>query len=427
MKLLLLILILGEFLMASSIEKIVINGVKTPIIYEEDRSLPIVSLQLVFTHSGSIDDKNSPGLAKLSASMLSEGTLKMGADGFANALESKAIHLSVRAGVETLVFEIDALKEEFDTAIDLLKMLLKEPNLTQERLKKVKNVTIGQLSRKLNDFDYVASSELKSLLFKDTPLQSPASGTIDSVKMITIKQIKEFVDSHLQLKRAVVVIGGDIDKKSMHKSVTSLLGTLPIGSSQTLSHFTPSTKESNSTLLRDSEQAYLYFGSPYYLKVDDADNYKSRVAMYILGSGGFGSRLMEKIRVEKGLAYSAYSRANISASSSYFFGYLQTKNESLNEALESVKDVVDEFVSKGVSLDELEQAKKFLLGSEPLRVETLSQRLSRAFSEYYRGKELGDSLKELEKIRTLTLDDLNLFIKKHKEIKQLSYAVVKAK
>jgi predicted Zn-dependent peptidase len=133
---------------------------------------------------------------------------------------------------------------------------------------------------------------------------------------------------------------------------------------------------------------------------------------------------MEEIRVKRGLAYSAYARVSISNSNSYFMGYLQTKTESLEEAQRTVKEVISEFVANGVTEGELEQAKKFLLGSEPLRVETLAQRLNRTFMEYYKGEELGHSKVELEKIRTLTLKDLNDFIKSHKEILELSFAIV---
>lgn len=87
-------------------------------------------------------------------------------------------------------------------------------------------------------------------------------------------------------------------------------------------------------------------------------------------------------------------------------------------------DVIDTFVRAGVTQSELDQARKFLLGSEPLRVETLSQRLGRTFSEYYSGKPLGSSVQELEQIRTLTLDEVNDFIKRHGEIRDLSYAIV---
>jgi predicted Zn-dependent peptidase len=160
------------------------------------------------------------------------------------------------------------------------------------------------------------------------------------------------------------------------------------------------------------------------MQVGDKEYYKARVATYILGTGGFGSRLMEEIRVKRGLAYSAYARVNVSVSHSVFSGYLQTKIESQKEAQTTVKEVIAKFVKSGVTQAELDQAKKFLLGSEPLRVETLSQRLSRTFLEYYKAHELGHSLKELELISKLSLDELNEFIKKHNEINDLSFAIV---
>ena len=133
---------------------------------------------------------------------------------------------------------------------------------------------------------------------------------------------------------------------------------------------------------------------------------------------------MEEIRVKRGLAYSAYSRTNINRSNSYFSGHLQTKNENLEEAKKIVKSEIKRFVDGGVTQNELDQAKRFLLGSEPLRNETLSQRLSRAFFEYYRGFALGHSVKQLKLIESLTLKDLNSYIKQHDEITKLSFSIV---
>jgi len=133
---------------------------------------------------------------------------------------------------------------------------------------------------------------------------------------------------------------------------------------------------------------------------------------------------MEEIRVKKGLAYSAYSRFNINKTNSYFSGYLQTKVETGTESVEAVKEVVKTFLEKGVTQEELTSAQQFLLGSEPLRNETLSQRLNRAFHEYYTNKPLGSSLENLKKIEGITLEEMNAFIKKHKEIAELSFSVV---
>jgi zinc protease len=411
-----LLLLIQGISMASSINYITIEGVNVPLIHEEDNRLPMVSMQLVFKQSGSIEDKKIPGLAKMSAKMMNEGTSKLGSIGFAKVLDAKSVHLSAHAGTETFVIELSSLKESFDYALEKFEDLLTDPNLDTETLDKVKAVTIGALSRKENDYDYVADRALKAELFDGTLLEHPSNGTVDDVKRLTSYDIKHFLKEHLVLSKAVVVVGGDISMSEAKEKATALLKTLSKGEESVLPNVEVVKKSERTVLERDTEQAYVYFGSPYNIKVGDEDEYKARVATYILGMGGFGSRLMEEIRVKRGLAYSAYARVNAARSNVYFSGYLQTKLESQKEAEETVKE--------GVTQAELDQARKFLLGSEPLRVETLSQRLSRTFQEYYKGQELGSSLKELEKIKVLGLDDLNAYIKKHTEINDLTFAIV---
>ena len=420
------ILFLGQVLMAAVVDYVEVKGVKVPVIFEADHRLPLASLQLVFTNSGSITDGAHAGLAKLSAKMMNEGSKALGSDGFAEALDSKAIGLSAHTGVETFVFELSALKSEFDTALELFQSLLENPNITQENLKKIQTNIVGGLMRKSNDYDYVANVALKALLFKGTPLAQPASGTPESVNAITLNDVETFLQEHLVLSRAIVVVGGDLDLAHVKTRLKRLLEVLQVGKSQKVKHYDVVSKSSNDIITKKTEQAYVYFGSPYHLHVNSPDYYKARVATYILGTGGFGSRLMEEIRVKRGLAYSAYARLNISASSNYMMGYLQTKTESMAEAQETVKEVIGNFVAKGVSAAELEQAKKFLLGSEPLRVETLSQRLSRTFMEYYKGQQIGASLEELKKIEALDVKTLNTFIAAHPEINRLSFAIVTA-
>jgi predicted Zn-dependent peptidase len=417
-------LLIGQIVMAAKIDSIEVKGITIPLIFEEDSRLPLVNTQIVFTNSGSITDTKIAGLAKFSAKMLNEGSKEMGANGFAEMLESKAIHIAANTGSETFVIETGSLNEQFRDSMKYLKMLLKDPNLTKRSLEKVKTMTIGAISRKENDYDYVASNALKKLLFDGTVLAQPASGTIESVKSIRLKDVKSFLKEHLVLSRAIVVVGGDVDLKELKKEIAKVLKTLPKGKAEPLPHFEASSAAKTEILKRETEQAYIYFGSPYDMAVNDEDYYKARVATFILGTGGFGSRLMEEIRVKRGLAYSAYARVHVSKSVSYFNGYLQTKLESQEEAKATVKEVIAKFVKEGVTQDELEQTKKFLLGSEPLRVETMSQRLNRTFMDYYKGFSLDHSKRELQKIKDLQLDDLNAFIKKHQEILELSFAIV---
>ena len=424
MKLFFIILAIGQIIMAAQIDSIEVKGIQVPIIFEQDKRLPLVNTQIVFTNSGTITDTKIAGLAKFSSKMLNEGTKKLGSNAFSEELESRAIHISANTGSETFVIEASSLKDESANATKFLKNLLKDPNYTEEALSKVKTMTLGALSRKENDYDYVASNELKKLLFANTPLAQPSSGTPESVKSIELGDVKEFIKEHLVVARAIIVVGGDLDIKEVKENMAKILNTLPKGKSEPLPHFRASDKPKESILKRETEQAYIYFGSPYNMAVNDEDYYKARVATFILGTGGFGSRLMEEIRVKRGLAYSAYARVHVNKSVSYLDGYLQTKLDSMDEAKKTVVNVISEFVHKGVSKEELEQTKKFLLGSEPLRVETMSQRLQRTFMDYYKGFPLNHSEIELQKIRKLKLKDLNDFIKKHTEILEQSFAIV---
>jgi len=423
-RLVLILLILGNIIMAATIDEIKVKNLKVPLIFEDDKRLPLVTMQFIFKNSGSVADGTKAGLAKFSSKIMNEGTKKLGSSKFAEALESRAIHISASTGKETFVLELSCLSEEFDEGLKYFAMLLSDPNLSEESLKKVKTTTLGSLARKENDFDYIASNELKVLLFEGNVLANPSAGTIESVKSIVLKDVKEFLSKNMVSSKLIVAVGGDIDIEAGKEKISKIIELLPKGRSNKIVRYEASKEAKEKIVLKETQQAYIYFGSPYNISVDSEDYYKARVAVFILGSGGFGSRLMEEIRVKKGLAYSAYARLDVTKSSSFMSGYLQTKLESLEDAKETVKYVVEDFVKNGVTKDELEQTKKFLLGSEPLRVETMSQRLHRTFMEFYNDQEIGHSFRELEKIEKLKLKDLNEFIKEHKEILDMSFSIV---
>lgn len=410
--------------MGSEILEVDINDTKVPLIYEKDDRLPIVSMQVVFQNGGSVFNDKKPGLSRTVAKVYGEGTKTLGSAAFAKKLDAKAIHISTHTGSETFVFELSCLKEHLDEGIEALTALLNDPNITEEALEQVKTVTLGEIERKSTDLDYVAGMTLKSLLFKNTVLAQPPMGTKESINALTLDDVKAFIDERIVTSRAIGVVGGDISAEEANSKLTTVLQGLDKGKTSSLPFYSVNPKVDEEIVRKKTEQAYVYFGSPFDMRVGDVDYYKARVAIFILGSSGFGSRLMEEIRVQKGLAYSAYGRVHVNRSHSYFSGYLQTKLESQDEARKSVNEVIRTFVDKGVTQDELDHAKKFLLGSEPLRVETLSQRLNRTFLDYYKGAPLNNSQLELEKIEALELADLNAFIAQHKEILDLSYAIV---
>ncbi len=426
-KLLILFMILQGVLLSKELDYIKLQDVNIPLIYEQDSTLPIVSMQIVFKNSGHIEDKDLAGLAKMSANILNEGTRKLGSVGFAKELEKDALHLNSSVGLETFVIELSALKEKFQNAIKLTNDLLIDPNLTEDTFSKVKTMMLGDIKQKESDFDYVANVNLKKIIFKDTPNEFPSSGTLQTLKKITLHDIKKFLKEHLILNNVIIVIGGDLSLQEAKDFAKNSIKSLKVGKTKKLQKFSAIKSSVTKEIIKDTKQAYIYFGSFYDLNVSSDEAYKARVASFILGASGFGSRLMEEIRVKRALAYSAYASISLNNSHSLFKGYLQTKIQTKDEAIKTVKEVILNFTKNGATKDELIQAKKFLLGSEPLRNETLNQRLTRAFMEYYKGFFLGHTKKELQKIEALSLDELNDFIKKHDEINTLSFSIVTAK
>jgi predicted Zn-dependent peptidase len=418
-----LFFILQGILMSAQKETVTINNHEVPLIYEKSALLPIVSMQLVFQASGSVMDDTLPGIARITSMMLNEGTKKMGSAAFADALESRAIELRASHGRETFVFNLDSLKEEFDTGTELLRALLQDPNLTEETLGQVRTKLLGSIKNKESDFDYTASRRLYENIFKNTPIEHPSLGSEASVVKIKLEDVRAFIANKLILENAIVVIGGDLETAEAKKIAAKILTVLPRGTKSELP-FYHAAQAKDVTLKKETEQAYVYFGTPFFAKTTDADDFKAKVASFILGSSGFGSRLMEEVRVKRGLAYSAYARINLALSHSYFSGHLQTKIENQAEAMKVVREEIEKFVDKGVTQKELESAKKFLLGSEPLRSETLSQRLGRSFNDFYQGKPLNHSKDELIRIEAMTLDELNQYIKIHPEIKKLTFSIL---
>ena len=411
--------------MSATIKHINIKGTEVPIIFEEQKDLPILNLQLVFQNSGYIQDKDKSGLVNLSSSILNEGTKELGSSNFAQILDENAITIHSSNGFETFVIEVSSLKEQSKKAVSLLNDLLKSPNFTQSSLDKIKTIQTGYLKRKENDFDFIAQNQLKALLFKDTALENPSSGTIESISKIELKDIENFLSKTISLNNLIIVAGGNFTQKEIETLIKPILENLKIGEKSEVKKIDFKSQKSEKTLQRDTEQAYIYFGSSFNIDSKDEENYKAKVASFILGGSGFGSRLMEEIRVKRGLAYSAYGNISINKTHTYFSGYLQTKNETAKEAQELISKLVDEFVENGVTQEELTAAKNFLLGSEPLRNETLAQRLNKSFTLYYRGLDQDYSKKELEKIQNLKLEDLNNYIKSHKEINNLTFSIVR--
>jgi len=427
-RIILLLIVLQGILMAEMLEEIKVKDASVPVVFEEGNYIPIVSIQLVFSNAGHLSNPaGKDGLADMAARLLNEGTKKDGSSGFATKLDAKAVDIDMHVGRESFVIEVSSLKSEFPYAIERLLELVKDPNYTKEAMDQVKHQKIGWLTQKKSDFDYIAGSALRATLFKGEALGKPYDGTLASIKEISLEDVQTFIKTHLGYNNAVAVVGGDITLQEAEGYVAKILSLFPKVVRTEVKKIEASAKKEVVLIDEETQQAYIYFGAPFNYSYEEKDQYKAKIAEYLLGGAGFGSRLMEEIRVKRGLTYGVYASLRRTKPVSYLSGYMQTKLSTQEEAKDLIQEVVDDFVTKGITAKELEDTKKFLLGSEPLRMETLSQRLARAYNEYYYGRPLGFSKAQLKKIEEVTLKEMNDFITSHKELSNLTFSIVTKK
>ena len=426
MKKILIILLLQGVAMAASLHDITIKDTKVPVVFEEGKYIPIVSIQLVFKNAGHLSN-SLDGQADMSAKLLNEGTASEGSIGFATKLDAHAVDIGVHVGRESLVIEVSALKSEFAYAVERLVELLQDPNYTQVALEQIKHQKIGWLKQKESDFDYIAASSLRGTLFKGTSLAKPYDGTVESIGKLNLDDIKTFITTHLGYNNVIGVVGGDIDFKEAEGYLKQILNLLPKVTTKEVEKVIASNKKEVKLIDEDTQQAYIFFGAPFHYAYNEKDQYKAKIAEYLLGGAGFGSRMMEEIRVKRGLTYGVYASLRRTKPVSYMSGYMQTKLSTQDEAKVLIQSVVDDFVKEGITQKELESTKEFLLGSEPLRTETLSQRLGRAYNDYYYERPLDFAKEQLAKIESVTLDEMNSFIKSHTELSDISFSIVTKK
>ncbi|EFO9214378.1 insulinase family protein [Campylobacter lari] len=396
------------------------NETKIDVIYEYENELPVVFFKLIFKNSGKIAEKHNRGCASMLARLLNEGSN----DEFFKSLEYRAIELYAKASFEHFQISIKCLKEHFDFALEKLQELFLNVRFDEKILQRLKTLALGELASLNTDYDYQAKRLLNKNVFKDEIFASGLDGTKESIEKISLKELQDFMSENLVLDNALFVFGGDIKEDEVKIKVEKICQILKRNAPNQNKSYKLVDESIEVSEQKSTEQAYIYFCSPFNIQINDEKMYLAKLALFILGQGGFGSRLMEEVRVKRGLAYSAYAMLDVNLNYSRVFGYLQTKNESSNEAKALVKEVFENFVQNGVNEKEFQLAKQFLVGSMPLRYENLAKRLDIMLNEYLHGLKLGNLKEEMQKIKNTNLDELNDFIKAHSEITKVSFASI---
>jgi len=340
------------------------------VITSEQQALPMVTLSLLIEGGSRLDPAGSEGAANLVAQLLTYGTKKHTAVQLSDELDFIGATITTGCSEEAVTANLTILKKDLETGLKLLAEILTEASFPQEEINRQKQAVIASILAQEEQPGHVAEVKFMETLYPKSPYGRQVEGTAESVKRIERSTLVDYYDKNIRPERAIIAVVGDVSQKEIVEKLTQAFQ--PWQKQSALKSPAAAPAPGAPTVVKINKQltqANIILGHAGVPRTHP-DYYAIQVMNYIMGGGGFSARLMDSIRNERGFAYSVYSQFEPLKYTGIFEVVMQTKNET---AVESIKLAVAEMRrmrDKGVTDDELKEAKDYLIGSFPLRFDT---------------------------------------------------------
>jgi zinc protease len=329
----------------------------------EDRSVPVLAVRFAFRGGAALDAKGKEGLADMVSSLLDEGAGPLDSQAFQGRLEDQSISLGFMTGLDNFGGSLRTLSANRAAAFDLLRLALTRPRFDAEPMERIRAQILSHLARSAEQPRSIASRTWYKAAFPDHPYGRPAEGTPESVKRITARDLKDFVTRRLGRDNLMISVVGDISAKELAPLLDLTFGGLPARAQPfTVAEVAPTAAGEMFVIEKNIPQSVVLFGHSG-IKRNDPDYYAAYVMIRILGGGGFTSRLTEEIREKRGLAYSVYSYLSALDRAGLIMGGVATANDRVAKSVELIRAEWAKMMAKGVTYEELADAKTYLTGS----------------------------------------------------------------
>lgn len=356
-----------------SVERVVSpGGIEAWLI--EDRTTPVISVNFAFTGAGSVaDPADRPGLSRFLAAMLDEGAGPLDETAFGQKLEDLAISLGFDAGRDNFNGSLTSTRANSEAAFALLELALNAPRLDPDPMARVRAALKVSIVRAEEDPDDLARQALYEKLFAGHPYARRPEGTLQSVEAIAAAELRGFKTDFLTRDRLLVGVSGDIDAERLGPMLDRVFGKLPAsGKPSSVAPVVVRTDGSVRVVPKAVPQSTALLAQSG-IERNDPDFFPAYVMNYILGGGGFSSRLLEEVRRKRGLAYSTWSYLIDMDHATMILAGVATNNEQIAESLRVIRDEWRRMAEDGPTAEELAHAKSYLTGSFPLRFSSNSR------------------------------------------------------
>lgn len=346
------------------------NGLRVYVM--ETREVPLVTLSLVVPAGSAMDDPGSEGIANLTGRLLLKGAGGMTAEQIAESIESAGGSIRCRTGRDYTGIHANFLAKDLDLAIDVLSKVLLAPSFPEEELAREKALVAAEIAGFKDNPMAFANREFVRALAGNHPYAHPIEGSEESVGAATRDRVLAFYKASYVPRGSVLAVVGDVDAKKALELVKSRFGGWKgEAAAKAIPVLEPKTYPGRRVIVvdkPDATQSQIRFGNVTVPR-STAEEFPLVVSNTVLG-GGFTSRLMDEIRVNRGLSYGARS-ANTNYKHGGVFGvYTYTKNASLRECVDVALEQVERMRTERLADAELASAKKYITGLFPFDVET---------------------------------------------------------
>ncbi|MBM7068505.1 pitrilysin family protein [Actibacterium sp. 188UL27-1] len=386
-------------------------------------SIPFVALEIRFSGGTSLDAPGKRGAVNLMAGLLEEGAADLSAREFAAKREELAASIRYQAYDDAISISAKFLTDTSDEAVELLRASLVEPSFDDASIERVRAQVLSGIESDAKDPEEIAANTFDNLAFGDHPYGSNPSGTKESVNALTRDDL---VDAHARVlarDRIYVAAVGDISAEQLGAMLDQLFGELPAEGAPF-----PKTVDFGLTggitvVPYDTPQSVVTFGQDGIAR-DDPDFFQAYLLMQVLGGGGYKSRLMEEVRVKRGLTYGIAAYLAPKDFANQLRGGVSTDNSRVAETIDVIKTEWQKLADDGLSAVELERVKTFLTGAYPLRFDGNARIASILVGMQMEDLGLDYVNTRNAKVDAVTIEEIDAIIKRMIDPEGLHFVVV---
>ncbi len=401
---------------AHTVQAVVIKQVKSPggisAWLVEDHTIPLMTMRFAFDGGWANEPEDKHGLTNFLAGMLDEGAGDLTSKQFQKKQNQLSMKLSFRARADQFYGTFQALTRHRDASVDLLTSALNAPRFDDVPFQRIRKQVVLNIRSNSQDPERIASKNWLQTMFPGHPYGRTRRGTEEKLNALTPDDMRALTKRLFAKKGLKIAVVGDITPEQLGKMLDQVFGKLPAdGGMAKIVEAKVMTKPEVQIIERNIPQSVIQFGHAG-LKRDDKDFIPAYVLNFILGGGGFGSRLTEEIREKRGLTYSVYSYLSPYDHGALFVGGASTQNARAGETVKIIRQELERMANEGPTAKELADAKTYMTGSYALRFDTSRKIASQLLAIQIDNLGVNYLDKRNELINAVTLEDLKRLAKR---------------